>query len=131
MFKACALPALAVLLAAAPVRADEVAPPARMTECTVLPETIDRRVAPPKTIRVSFMITGNVPADLVGFTATAPGGGLVGFAAHGYFSKTIMIAGRELHADSHAPARALAAGVPCALTSIRFVDGTWWLSPPP
>jgi hypothetical protein len=116
----------AVCLTSAVAQAGQTAAPARMTSCTVLPETMDRRETPPETIRVSFMITGDVPADRVHFTATAPGGGFVGFSAHGYFTETVMIADRELHADPTVPVRSLPHGVDCALTEIHFVDGTSW-----
>jgi hypothetical protein len=117
-----------LLLAFAPAWAGETSMPAKMTSCTLLPETIDRRVTPPERIRVSFTITGDVPADLVRFTARAAGGGFVGFSVYGRFTKTVMIADRELQADPTAPVHELPRGVDCVLTYIHFVDGTRWSS---
>ena len=111
------------LLAAAPA-------PARMESCAVVPKTMDHRVTPHEMIRVSFMITGDVPADLVRFTALAPGGDYNEFTAHGHFTKTVMISDRELEADEHAEEsediRPLPHGVGCALTYIHFIDGSSW-----
>lgn len=107
-------------------RAGQPPMPAKMTSCTVLPETMDRRATPPEAIRVWFMITGDVPADLVRFTTTAPGGGFVVFSAQGYFTRSTMIAGRELHPDPTAPVHPLPPGTDCALTYIHFVNGTSW-----
>ena len=116
----------ALWLTAASAPAGEPPAPARMTSCTVLPETIDRRVTPPETIRVSFTIEGDVPADVVRFTATAPGGGFSRFTTRGNFTKMIMIANRVLEADPTALVHPLPPGVDCALTYIHFVDGSSW-----
>lgn len=105
--------------------------PARMASCTVLPETIDRRITPPETLRVSFMITGDIPADVVRFTATSPSGTFREFTARGNFTKTIMIAKRELKVDPTAPARQLPRGVDCSLTYVHFMDGSSWSAPEP
>lgn len=108
-------------------RADETQVPARMTSCTVIPDTIERRgTPPPETIRVSFMITGHVPADLVRFTAVGRAGGFRQFTARGYFTKSVMILNRELEADRAVEAAALPHGVECALTFIHYVDGSSW-----
>lgn len=48
---------------------------------------MDHRVTPHEMIRVSFMITGDVPADVVRFTALAPGGDNK-FSTRGNFTKT-------------------------------------------
>jgi acyl dehydratase len=109
------------------VRADETRAPARMTSCTVIPDTIERRgTPPPETIRVSFMITGDVPADLVRFTAVGRAGGFRQFTARGYFTKSVMILNRELEADRSVEAATLPHGVECALTFIHYVDGSSW-----
>lgn len=116
----------ALLCVALPAFAGEDAMPARMTSCAVLPETIDRRVEPPETIRVSFMITGNVPADLVKFTAAGPAGGFRAFAVRGHFTKSVMISNRELSSAEPVEGHPLPSGVECRLTYIHFVDGTSW-----
>lgn len=121
----------AVLLAASSAPAGESPVPARMTSCTVIPETIDRRITPPETIRVSFMITGDVPADVVRFAVTTPGGGFRAFTARGNFTKTTMIAKRVLQPDTTVSPRPLPHGVDCVLTYIHFVDGSSWSAPSP
>ncbi|MGC1380817.1 MAG: hypothetical protein WA814_07310 [Candidatus Baltobacteraceae bacterium] len=128
-----ALPCLVtLLLSTAPAGSEQPPAPARMIACEVIPETIERRgTAPPETIRVSFMITGDAPADLVRFTATSPSGELREFSAHGAFTKSIMIAGRVLPVDPAAPVHALAHGVECSLTYIHYVDGRSWSAPSP
>jgi hypothetical protein len=122
--------AVALALVALPAYADETEAPARMTSCEVLPATMDHRVTPPETIRVSFMITGDVAADLVRFTAVAPAGGFHEFTLHGNFTNTVMIDRRKVEADipapSESPVPALPHDVECALTSIHFVDGSSW-----
>lgn len=105
--------------------------PARMTACAVLPQTIDRRVTPVETIRVSFMITGEVPADQVRFTARNDDGGYRNFTTQGNFTKAVMIANRELHADPIPSSRRLPAHVTCALTYVHFTDGSSWSAPQP
>lgn len=115
---ALALPAAAV--------ADDETMPARMTSCTVMPATLDRRIEPAETIRVSFMITGDVPADTVRFVAAGPAGGFREFTIHGLFSKTTMISGRELHSSKPAEGHPLLHGVECRLTHIDFIDGSSW-----
>lgn len=101
-----------------------------MESCTIVPKTMDHRVTPHEMIRVSFMITGNVPADIVRFTALAPGGDYNEFTARGNFARTVMISDRELEADEHdaetEAVRPLPHGVDCALTHIHFVDGSSW-----
>jgi hypothetical protein len=92
---------------------------------------MDRRITPPETIRVSFMITGDVPADVVRFTVTGPGGGFRAFTLHGTFTKTTMIAKRVLQPDATASAQPLPHGVDCVLTYIHFVDGSSWSAPSP
>jgi hypothetical protein len=121
----------AVVLAAATPPPAGTPMPARMTSCTVIPETMDRRITPPETIRVSFMITGDVPADIVRFTVTGPGSGFRAFTVHGTFTKTIMIANRVVQADATPPAQPLPHGVECRLTYIHFVDGSSWSAPSP
>jgi hypothetical protein len=123
---ACLAIITALCVAQATACADVPPMPARMTSCAVLPQTMDRRVTPPEAVRVWFMITSDVPADLVRFTTTAPGGGFVVFSAHGYFTKSVMIAGRELHPDTTAPVHPLPPNTDCALTYIHFVNGTSW-----
>lgn len=122
---------LAVIwLPVAPAIADEMPAPARMTSCAVVPETIERRgTAPPEMIRVSFMITGDLPANIVRFTAAGRAGGFRQFTARGNFTKSVMISNRDLQADPDAPARQLPDGVQCALTYIHYVDGTSWSRP--
>jgi hypothetical protein len=122
----CLPPIAALSLAFVPAPADETPMPAKMTACTLLPETIDRRVTPPERIRVSFTITSDVPADLVRFTALAAGGGFAGFSIYGRFTQSVMISDRELQADPTAPVHELPRGVDCALTYIHFVDGSKW-----
>jgi hypothetical protein len=100
--------------------------PARMTSCAVMPATLDRRVEPPETIRVSFMITGDVPADFVRFVAVGPAGGYREFTIHGLFSKTVMISSRELQSSTSVEDQPLPRGVECRLTYIHFVDGSSW-----
>lgn len=120
---------LAVVLLGVPlaVRADETSAPARMISCEVLADTIERRgTPPPETIRVSFMITGDVPADLVRFTAVGRAGGFHQFTARGYFTKSAMISNRELEADRAAQTAALPPGVECTLTHVHYVDGSSW-----
>jgi hypothetical protein len=118
---------VAVLLSAAPAAADQPTAPARMTACWIVPQTIERRgTAPPETIRVSFMITGETPADLVRFTATSPSGVLREFTARGTFTKSVMISDRVLPIDPGAPVHLLPHDAQCALTFIHYVDGTTW-----
>ena len=108
-------------------RAGETRSPARMTSCEVIPDTIERRGTPaPETIAVSFMITGDVPADLVRFTAIGRAGGFHEFTARGHFTKSVMISNRELEADRAVEPVALPHGVECALTYIHYVDGSSW-----
>jgi hypothetical protein len=103
-----------------------------MTACTVMPETIERRgTAPPETIRVSFMIAGHIPADVVRFTAAGRAGGFRDFTARGYFTESVMISNRELSADTEESQRELPHGVECALTYIHYVDGTSWSAQEP
>jgi hypothetical protein len=100
-----------------------------MTSCEVIPNTIERRgEPPPETIRVSFMVTGDKPADLVRFTAVGRAGGFYEFDARGYFTKSVMISSRELEADRTAE-RDLPHGVECALTHVHYVDGSSWSAP--
>jgi hypothetical protein len=91
---------------------------------------MDHRVTPHEMIRVSFMITGDVPADVVRFTALAPSGDYKQFSTRGNFTKTVMISDRELEADEHdgetETVRPLPPGVDCALTYVHFVDGSDW-----
>ncbi len=123
---------VAVLLSTAPAAADQLAAPARMTACWIVPQTIERRgTAPPETIRVSFMIAGDTPADLVRFTATSPGGELREFSARGTFTKSVMISDRVLPVDPAAPVHPLPHDVQCALTYIHYVDGATWSAPNP
>jgi acyl dehydratase len=123
----CARIAAALFFVVPAARADETHAPARMTSCAVIPDTIERRgTPPPETIRVSFMITGDVPADFVRFTAVGRAGGFHEFTARGYFTKSVMILNRELEADRAVEAAALPHGVECALTYIHYVDGTSW-----
>lgn len=101
--------------------------PARMISCEVMADTIERRgTPPPETIRVSFMMTGDLPADLVRFIAVGRAGGFHEFTARGYFTKSVMISNRELEADRAAAAAALPHGVECALIYIHYVDGSSW-----
>jgi acyl dehydratase len=124
---ACAVLLGAICLSLSPAIADEMPAPARMTSCAIVPTTIERRgTAPPETIRVSFMITGDHPANIVRFTAAGRAGGFRQFTAPGLFTKSVMISNRELQADPDAPQRELPAGVQCALTYIHYVDGTSW-----
>ncbi|HEY1867723.1 MAG TPA: hypothetical protein VGG70_05455 [Candidatus Cybelea sp.] len=116
----------AALLLPAPAAVADEAMPARMTSCTVMPATMDRRIEPPETIRVSFMITGDVPADLVRFVAAGSAGGFREFTIHGLFSKTVMISSRELHSETPVEGHPLPRGVECRLTYIHFVDGSSW-----
>jgi hypothetical protein len=129
----CVILVAALWLTARPAPAGEApaAAPARMASCTVLPETMDHRITPPESLRVSFMITGDIPADLVRFTATSPSGTFREFTAHGNFTKTIMIADRVLKVDSTAPMHELPRGVDCSLTYVHFVDGSSWSAPEP
>jgi hypothetical protein len=129
MFRRAIYAGLAVALAGVSLaaRADATRAPARMISCEVLADTIERRgTPPPETIRVSFMITGDVPADLVRFTAAGRAGGFHEFTARGYFTKSVMISNRELEADRSAQTAALPRGVECALTYIRYMDGSSW-----
>ncbi len=128
---AAVLAAAATLSLSASVAAADEAMPARMTSCTVLPETIDRRVEPPETIRVSFMITGDVPADLVRFTAAGPAGGYRTFTIRGHFTKSVMIANRELSSAEPVEGHPLPRGVECGLTYVHFIDGSSWSSKTP
>src|SRR5580658_2975804 len=101
---ACAVALSAAWLSIpAAVQADTAAPPVRVTACTVIPETISRRGSAPETIRVSFSIEKDPPADLARFTATAPAGALRGFTARGTFAKGAVIADRVLSEDPGAP----------------------------
>jgi hypothetical protein len=118
---ACVLVCLGASLAAA---AD--APPVRVAACTVIPETVSRRGALPETIRVSFAVERDSPADLARFTATAPAGAFREFTARGTFARGVVIADRVLSADPGAVAHGLAPGVECLLTYVHFVDGTSW-----
>ncbi|HEY2473557.1 MAG TPA: hypothetical protein VGI19_02030 [Candidatus Cybelea sp.] len=122
-----ALIAAIALLAATPE-------PARMESCTVIPRTMDHRITPHVMIRVSFMITGDLPADLVRFTALTPIGVYREFTTHGHFTKNVMIEDREIEIDLEegetVPGRPLPHGVDCALTYIHYVDGTSWSAPP-
>lgn len=104
-------------------------PPARMTTCAVIPETISRRGTVPETIRVSFSIEKDTPADVARFTATAPAGAWREFTVRGKFTKGTVIADRVLTADPNVPGRPLARGVECMLTYLHFVDGTSWEAP--
>jgi hypothetical protein len=122
----CVSVAAALLLTAAGAAADEKPMPARMTSCTVIPATMDRRTEPPETIRVSFMITGDAPADFVRFVAAGPAGGFREFTIHGLFSKTVMISSRELQSTHPVEGHPLPPGVECRLTYIHFVDGSSW-----
>jgi hypothetical protein len=123
----CAGIAAALSLAASAARADVTRPPARMMSCEVLPDTIERRgTPPPETIRVSFMITGDKPADLVRFTAVGRAGGFREFTARGYFTKSVMISNRELEADQTTKEPELPRGVECVLTFIHYLDGSSW-----
>lgn len=122
----------AMWLPASAAIADESPLPARMTSCSRLPGTVERRgTAPPETIRVSFMITGEIPANLVRFTAVGRAGGSRDFTARGNFTKSVMISNRELQADPTLPERELPHGVECALTYIHYVDGSSWSRPEP
>jgi hypothetical protein len=123
----CAGLAAALSFVAPAVRAGDTRAPARMISCEVVPDTIERRgTPPPQTIRVSFMIAGDVPADLVRFTAVGRAGGFHEFTARGYFTKSVMIANRELEADRAVAAATLTHGIECAITYIHYVDGTSW-----
>jgi hypothetical protein len=116
------------LLALAPM-------PARMTSCGLVPAEMDHRVTPPAVLRVSFMITGDVAADLVRFTARLPGGNYRTFTTRGNFTKTVMIFDRELQKDpkpeNEAEVAPLGHDIDCALTYIHFVDGSSWSAPEP
>jgi hypothetical protein len=103
--------------------------PVRMTACTVIPETISRRGTLPETIRVSFSIEKDTPADVARFTATAPAGAFREFTARGTFTKGVTIAGRVLSADPAAPEHRLSPGVECTMTYVHFVDGSSWTAP--
>lgn len=103
--------------------------PARLTACDVIPETISRRGSSPESIRVSFSIDRDTPADLARFTATAPAGAFRDFTARGTFTKGVAIVDRVLTADPNAPTRPLSPGVDCMLTYVHFVDGTSWSAP--
>lgn len=122
----------ALSLAPLPLLAGDGSPPARMLSCSILPQTIERRgTAPAETIRVSFMITGDIPADRVRFIAIAPAEGFHQFTARGYFTKSVMILGRELEPDAGVAVKELPHGVECALTYIHYVDGSSWNAPEP
>jgi hypothetical protein len=119
-----------IWLPALPVVASEPAIPARMTSCAIVPTTIERRgTAPPETIRVSFMIMGDLPANIVRFTAAGRAGGFRQFTARGLFTKSVMITNRDLQVDPDAPQRELPDGVQCALTYIHYADGSSWSRP--
>jgi hypothetical protein len=77
------------------------------------------------------MITGDVPADRVRFTAIAPDGDFHQFTARGHFTNSVMISGRELEPDEKVAAQELPPGVECALTHIHYVDGSTWSAPEP
>jgi hypothetical protein len=119
----------ALLLSAAPVAADQAAAPAIMTSCWVTPKTIQRHgTPPPETIRVSFMIIGDGPADVVRFTANSPSG-VHEFTVRGSFASSVTINNRELPVDPAAAVRPLPHGVDCMLTYVHYVDGTSWSAP--
>ena len=94
-----------------------------------MPETISRRGTVPETIRVSFTIDKDTPADLARFTATAPAGAFRDFTAHGNFAKGVVIADRVLTADASQAGRSLPAGTECMMTYVHFVDGSSWSAP--
>jgi hypothetical protein len=121
----CASIVVVITLAASPAKGDDTPMPAQMTSCAVLPATVDRRNDPAEKIRVSFMITGDVPADLVRFTAAGPAGGFREFETRGNFTKEVMISDRELHSKTPTT-HSLPRGVECRLTYIHFVNGTSW-----
>jgi hypothetical protein len=132
IFASLALVGALSTAAPSPAPAHPTPSPARMIACTILPETIERRgTAPPEMIRVSFMITGDEPADLVRFTAAGAAGGFHAFTARGEFTKSAMISDRELEADPTVEAAPLARGVECALTYVHYVDGSSWSAPLP
>lgn len=126
----CAIALYAVWLASPViVAADSVAAPVRVTDCTVIAETISRRGGVPQTIRVSFSNENDTPADVARFTAKAPAGVVREFTARGRFAKGIVLSDRVLRADQRPPNHALKPCVECMLTYVHFVDGSQWTAP--
>lgn len=107
-----------------------------MVDCEIIPRTMNHRISPHMTIRVSFMITGEVAANLVRFTAVAASGAYREFSLSGNFTKTVMIDDVELQADPQSEEATenvppLPQGVDCAITFIHFDDGSSWGAPSP
>jgi hypothetical protein len=120
-------------------RAAEVpnlAPPAKVKSCRVVPAAIARRgTSTQEVIRVSFSVDGDVAADLARFTVSSPNGTFRDFTARGRFSQGTVIADRVLLADPSSDQQfyslGAGTGAECSLTYLHFVDGSAWTPAPP
>ena len=114
----------------------DLATPANVTSCRVVPAAIARRgTSTQEVIRVSFSVERDVAADLARFTVSSPNGTFRDFTARGRFSHGTVIADRVLRADPSSEQQfyslGAGTGAECSLTYLHFVDGSSWTPAPP